>query len=50
MKQVTMKMAIIATVALAIFGIVVKTINNTDYYHLVQSINNSASEQKENSK
>lgn len=50
MKEVTMKMMLIVTVALAIFGIVIKTVNNTDYYQLVQSIKYNASEQKEQEK
>lgn len=50
MKEVTMKMMLIVTVALAILGIVIKTVNNTDYYHLVQSIKYNASEQKEQDK
>lgn len=50
MKQVTMKMMLIVTIALTVFGIVIKTINNTDYYHLVQSINHNATEQKEQEK
>lgn len=50
MKETTMKMMLIVTIVLAIFGIVIKTINNTSYYNLVQSINNSVDQQEDEEK
>lgn len=46
MKEITMKMMLIITIVAAVFGIVIKTINNSDYYNLVQSINHNVSEQE----
>ena len=45
-----MKMMLIVTIVLAVFGIVLKTINNSDYYNLVQSINNNVEYQEKEEK
>lgn len=50
MKERTMKMMLIATIVLAVLGIVIKTVNNSDYYNLVQGIKHNISQQKDEQK
>ena len=50
MKERTMKMMLIATIVLAVLGIVIKTVNNSDYYNLVQGIKYNISQQKDEQK
>ena len=49
-SKMYLKMMLIATIVLAVLGIVIKTVNNSDYYNLVQGIKHNISQQKDEQK